>query len=167
MKSQGIVPEFSFVLGSPTDTIDEDLERDFQYIRKIKEINNESEIIIYTYSPVHFKDSELFESSQEHGFQFPKYLEDWLQPQWQLHDLRKNPATPWLTSSHLRKIKNFERVLNAYAPTNSDLKLTRFRRTLLHTLGSWRYATGFYLAPYELALVQRLFRYRQPEIEGF
>jgi anaerobic magnesium-protoporphyrin IX monomethyl ester cyclase len=167
MKSYDIVPEFSFVLGSPTNSIDEDLERDFRYIRKIKEINAQSEIVLYTYSPVHFKEAELFDASKNLGFQFPQNLDDWLLPQWQLHDLRKNPATPWLTPRNLRRIKNFERVLNAYSPTNSDLKLTLFHRKLLHFLGSWRYRLKIYFAPYELALMQRLFRYRQPEIEGF
>jgi hypothetical protein len=167
MKAYDIVPEFSFVLGSPTSTINEDLERDFRYIRRIKEINKHSEIVLYTYSPVHFKEAELFDASKNLGFQFPQNLDDWLLPQWQLHDLRKNPATPWLTPANLRRIKNFERVLNAYSPTNSDLKLTRFRRRLLQLLGSWRYNLKIYFAPYELAFVQRLFRYRQPEIEGF
>jgi radical SAM superfamily enzyme YgiQ (UPF0313 family) len=167
MKSFDIVPEFSFVLGNPTNTIDEDLERDFSYIRRIKQINRQSEIVLYTYSPVHFKESELFDASKSLGFQFPQNLDDWLLPQWQLHDLRKNPATPWLSPGNLRRIRNFERVLNAYSPTNSDLKLTRFRRWMLHILGSWRYRLKVYIAPYELAVLQRLFRYRQPEIEGF
>jgi len=167
MKSSEIVPELSFVLGNPTDSVHEDLEQDIRYIRKIKEINPESEIVIYTYSPVHFQESDLFHASKSHGFQFPEQLDDWLLPQWQLHDLRKNPVTPWLKRKDVALIKNFERVLNAYSPTNSDLKLTRFRRQLLHLLGSWRYTMKIYTAPYELAVMQRLFRYRQPEIEGF
>lgn len=167
MKFHGIVPEFSFVLGNPTDTVEDDLEQDFHYIRQIKNINPESEIVIYTYSPVHFQESDLFHASEQHGFQFPENLDDWLLPQWQRHDLRKNPVTPWLTRKGLKKIKNFERVLNAFSPTNSDLKLTAFRRRLLRMMSSWRYRLRFYFAPYELAFIQRLFRYRQPEIEGF
>jgi radical SAM superfamily enzyme YgiQ (UPF0313 family) len=167
MKLHGIVPELSFVLGNPTDTVEDDLEQDFRYIRQIKKINPESEIIIYTYSPVHFEESDLFRASEQHGFQFPENLDDWLLPQWQRHDLRKNPVTPWLTRTGLMKIKNFERVLNAYSPTNSDLKLTPLRRRFLRFISAWRYRLKIYFAPYELALIQRLFRYRQPEIEGF
>jgi hypothetical protein len=167
MKSYKIVPELSFVLGNPTNSVHEDLEQDIRYIRKIKEINPESEIVIYTYSPVHFQESDLFHASKSHGFRFPEQLDDWLLPQWQLHDLRKNPVTPWLKRNDVALIKNFERVLNAFSPTNSDLKLTRFRRLLLHLLGFWRYRLKIYAAPYELAVMQRLFRYRQPEIEGF
>jgi anaerobic magnesium-protoporphyrin IX monomethyl ester cyclase len=167
MKSHDIIPELSFVLGSPTNTIEEDLERDMRYIRKIKEINRQTEIILYTFSPVHYDESELFEQSKRRGFRFPETLDDWLSPEWQSHDLRKHPSAPWLTPRILRRIKNFERVLNSYAPTNSDLKLTHVRRRAMQFLGSWRYNTETYGAPYELALMQRLFRYRQPEIEGF
>jgi hypothetical protein len=63
---------------------------------------------------------------------------------------------------------NFERVLNARFPTVSDIKLRRWQTAMLKTLGTWRYKLGFYRAPWEIRLVaNRLFRYRQPEIEGF
>jgi hypothetical protein len=52
-------------------------------------------------------------------------------------------------------------------PTCSDLKLTRVQRSILTGMGTWRYRLGVYGMPYELAVAQRLFRYRQPEIEGF
>jgi radical SAM superfamily enzyme YgiQ (UPF0313 family) len=167
MKGYGIVPEFSFVLGSPTATVEEDLEKDIHYIKKIKEINPESEIIIYVYSPVHFEEADLFHSAQTHGFSYPKTLDEWLLPAWQLHDLRKNPVTPWLTPRVLSRIKDFERVLHARYPTNADLKLRTAQRTILRFLGTWRYKLSVYIAPYEIAAAQRLFRYRQPEIEGF
>jgi len=163
-----IIPEFSFVLGSPTDSIEENIEQDIRYIRKIKEINPRSEIIIYVYSPVLFEEAEIYRAASSHGFRFPTTLEEWLLPEWQEFDLRKNPLTPWLTENHVKRIRNFERVLNAYYPTVSDLRITRWKRTLLQLLGSWRYHLSFYLAPVEIAFVaQKIFRYRQPEIEGF
>lgn len=167
MRRVGIVPEFSFVLGCPSDNPDTDLERDFSYIKSVKKINPDAEIILYVYSPVYFEDAELFEAAQAHGFAYPKSLDDWLLPAWRQHDLRKSPVTPWLTRRHINRIKNFERVLNARFPTNSDLKLTRARRRILNALGSWRYALSVYGAPYDIALFQRYIRYRQPEIEGF
>ena len=167
MKGYGIVPEFSFVLGSPTETMEQDLERDIQYIKRIKEISSESEIIIYVYSPVHFEESELYHSAQTHGFAYPKTLDEWLLPEWQLHDLRKNPVTPWLTPKVLTRIKDFERVLHARYPTNADLRLRKVQRTILKSLGTWRYKLSIYFAPYEIAVAQRMFRYRQPEVEGF
>ena len=167
MKAFGIVPEFSFVLGSPTSTVDEDLEQDIRFIRKIKEINPAAEIVIYVYSPVNFSDAEMFGEARKGAFAYPETLDDWLLPEWKMHDLRKRPVTPWLRKRHIARIRNFERVLNARYPTRSDLKLTKRDTRLLGLLGGWRYASGIYAAPFEVALAQRLVRYRQPEIEGF
>jgi radical SAM superfamily enzyme YgiQ (UPF0313 family) len=167
-KQFGIVPEFSFVLGTPSGDVDAQIERDIQYIRRIKSINPRSEIVIYIYSPVSFDDAELLRHAREFGFEFPKQLTDWLKPVWRTFDLRKNPHTPWLEPHHVERIMNFERVLNARFPTISDIKLKRWQTTILKTLGAWRYELGFYAAPWEIRLVaNRLFRYRQPEIEGF
>lgn len=167
MKDFGIIPEFSFVLGSPTSTVRDDIERDIRFIRRLKTVNPDGEIVIYTYSPVHFDAAELFAAATANAFAYPRTLDDWLLPRWRLHDLRKNPVTPWLRSKDIDRIRNFERVLNACYPTRSDLKLTRTRTRILNLLGSWRYSFSLYAAPYEIAAAQRLFRYRQPEIEGF
>ncbi|HMK37792.1 MAG TPA: radical SAM protein [Bacteroidota bacterium] len=167
MKSFGIVPEFSFVLGSPTPTVGEDIEGDIRFIRRIKKVNPETEIIIYIYSPVQFDDADLFNAARAHKFAYPEKLDDWLLPEWQAHDLKKNPVTPWLRTADIRRIRNFERVLNARFPTLSDLNLTTARRLILRLAGSARYALSIYQLPYEIALLQKAFRYRQPDREGF
>jgi anaerobic magnesium-protoporphyrin IX monomethyl ester cyclase len=164
----GIVPEFSFVLGAPSSDVGRDIDRDIRYIRQIKETNPQSEIIIYVYSPVSFDDAELFQRARSHGFSFPTKLTDWLDPKWMNFDLRKNPNTPWLKPEHVDRIMDFERVLNARFPTISDIKLRAWQVAVLKALGSWRYRVGFYKAPFEIRFVaNRLFKYRQPEIEGF
>jgi hypothetical protein len=110
----------------------------------------------------------LFQRAQQFGFEFPKRLTDWLDPRWIEFDLRKNPHTPWLKPEHVDRIMDFERVLHAKFPTISDIKLRAWQVAVLKALGSWRYRTGFYKAPYEIRFVaNRLFKYRQPEIEGF
>jgi radical SAM superfamily enzyme YgiQ (UPF0313 family) len=168
MKQFGIIPEFSFVLGAPSGNVGRDIERDIQYIRRIKEINPGSEIIIYVYSPVAFEDASLFQKAREYGFKFPEKLIDWLDPAWSNFDLRKDPRTPWLKKEYIDRIMDFERVLNARYPTISDIRLKSWQVATLKALGSWRYLTRFYKAPYEIRFVaNRLFRYRQPEIEGF
>jgi radical SAM superfamily enzyme YgiQ (UPF0313 family) len=167
-KAFDIIPEFSFVLGTPSDDVDGQIDRDIRYIRRIKEINPKSEIVIYVFSPVFFDDADLLQKAREHGFTFPEQLEEWLDPKWTAFDLRKYPLTPWLKPRHFEKIFNFERVLNARFPTVSDIKLKTWQTGILKTLGGWRYKAGFYKAPWEIRLVaNRLFRYRQPEIEGF
>ena len=164
----GIIPELSFVLGTPGDDVDAEIEADIQYIREIKRVNPRAEIVIYVYSPVHFDDAALFEASRERGFVFPTQLDGWMDPAWAEFDLRKKPSTPWLTPSHLRRIRNFEWVLNARFPTVSDINLRDWQALAMKALGMWRYRARFYDAPYEIRFVaNRLFRYRQPETEGF
>jgi len=62
---------------------------------------------------------------------------------------------------------NFERAVNARFPAVSDIKVKRWQTGVLKTLRSWPYKLGFYTAPWQIRRVaNRLFHYRQPEIEG-
>ena len=100
MKQFDIIPEYSFVLGFPADTPEQawaQIEEDITFIKRVKEINPATEIIIYIYSPVPTEGSELYERITQAGFSFPKTLDEWLSPQWESFDLRRNPLTPWLT----------------------------------------------------------------------
>ena len=165
-----IIPEYSFVLGTPADTPEQamkQIEQDIAFIKEIKTINPRTEIIIYVYSPVPTEGSEMYNKVLESGFRFPEKLEDWISPHWESFDLRKNPLTPWLTPEMIDKIKDFETVLNGYYPTVSDVRLSKFKKKFLHALSSIRYKTGVYKKPYELKALQILWKYRQPEIEGF
>ena len=171
MRKFNIVPEYSFVLGTPGNSDEEvwkQIEFDIRFIKEIKEINPDTEIIIYIYSPVPQEGSELFEAVKSAGFKFPEHLEDWLNPHWENFDLRKNPLTPWLKPSMVDRIKNFETVLNGYYPTKSDLKLSGFQKKAITALSSWRYKLNFFHFPYELRFLQsRWLKYRKPETEGF
>lgn len=166
-KKYGIVPELSFVLGSPTEHVERDINNDINFIKRLKKINPQTEIIMYVYSPVNFEDSEMSMAAKMKGFDYPKSLEEWVSPKWQNFDLRKNPLTPWLKPRHIKRIRNFDKTLNAFYPTNSDTKIRGWKRSFLRVLGSWRYLGGIYTAPYEIMAAQKLLRYRQPEIEGF
>jgi len=171
MRKFDIIPEYSFVLGLPAETpekVMQQIDEDIQFIKQIKEINPDTEIIIYVYSPVPTEGSELYKKVTETGFKFPEKLDDWLDPQWANFDLRKNPLTPWLTPLMIDKILNFETVINAQYPTVSDFKLTSLQKKTMRVLSSLRYKTGFYNFPYELKALQKLWlKYRRPEVEGF
>lgn len=171
LKQFDIIPEYSFVLGWPAASEQEALRQvdtEIDFIRRVKELNPDTEIILYIYSPVPTEGSEMFKKVKEHGFAFPQKLEDWLAPAWEQFDLRKNPLTPWLTPRIVDKIRDFESVLNAYYPTISDTKLSDFQRNTIRQLASLRYRAKMYRRPYELKLLQRFWlKYRQPEKEGF
>ncbi len=170
MRKADIVPELSFVLGMPAKSEREVYDQiiwDINFIREIKTINPDAEIIIYLYSPVPTEGSELFQQITSAGFSFPQNLEDWISPAWENFDLRKNPLTPWLKPYMIDTIKNFETVLNGYYPTVSDFRIRGYKRRLLRLVSGIRYRSGFYDFPYEIKAMHKLWKYRQPEIEGF
>jgi anaerobic magnesium-protoporphyrin IX monomethyl ester cyclase len=170
MKRFDIIPEYSFVLGTPAATaeeVDKQIDFEIDFIKKIKQINPNTEIVLYTYSPVPTEGSAMYEEALAKGFKFPQHLEDWISPQWENFDLRKNPLTPWLTPAMINKIRNFETVLNGCYPTVTDIRLNSFKRKAIQTLSGLRYKTNLYKYPYEIKLLQRMWKYRQPEIQGF
>jgi radical SAM superfamily enzyme YgiQ (UPF0313 family) len=166
-----IIPEYSFVLGTPADSPQQvmiQIDKDIEFIREIKAINPNTEIIIYVYSPVPTKGSELYEKVLATGFRFPEKLEDWINADWENFDLRKNPLTPWLTPKMVDKIKNFETVLNGYFPTITDTNVSAFQRRTMKLISGIRYHSGFYFYPYEIKALQKFWlKYRQPEQQGF
>ncbi len=170
MKRFDIIPEYSFVLGFPAETekqVMAQIDFDISFIKKIKQVNPQTEIIIYVYSPVPTEGSDMYEQVKASGFRFPETLDDWLQDEWTNFDLRKNPLTPWLTAEMIDKIQDFEVVLNARYPTSSDIKLSSFQRSSIANIAKFRYNNNFFKAPYELKFLQRFWlKYRQPEIDG-
>ncbi len=170
LKKFDIIPEYSFVLGTPAPTPEEvmqQIEFDISFIKKVKAVNPKTEIVIYTYSPVPTEGSELFSQVMASGFSFPKTLEDWINPQWENFDKRKNPLTPWLTPEMISRIRDFETVLNGCYPTVSDIRLNQLKRKMIKTMAGIRYRMNIFRYPYEIKLMQRLWKYRQPEIQGF
>lgn len=170
MKKFDIIPEYSFVLGTPAPTpaeVESQIDFEINFIKKIKRINPGTEIVLYTYSPVATEGSDLYNQALEKGFKFPQHLEDWISPAWENFDLRKNPLTPWLTPAMIDKIKNFETVLNGYYPTVTDIRLNSFKRKAIHVVAGIRYKINVHKYPIEIKLLQKMWKYRQPEIQGF
>jgi radical SAM superfamily enzyme YgiQ (UPF0313 family) len=170
MNRVGIIPEMSFVLGMPADSEEKVYKQilwDINFIKEIKEINPDTEIIIYLYSPVPSEGSELYQQIIDAGFHFPEKLEDWISPSWENFDLRKNPLTPWLKPYMIDVIKNFETVLNGKFPTVSDFRIKGYKKHILNGVSNWRYQSGFYKYPYEIKALHKIWKYRQPEIQGF
>lgn len=168
MRHYGIVPEFSFVLGCPPDP-EKDVATTFDFIRRIKGVNPATEIILYTYTPVPL-DGSLYEEARRQGFAFPETLEQWASPGWEQLSLRRGDNIPWMSGNAAgirRRVRNFERVINAYYPTVTDVRLTTWRRAALRAASALRYRLKWYDAPYELRAVQRLIPYQRPETTGF
>jgi radical SAM superfamily enzyme YgiQ (UPF0313 family) len=170
LKKFDIIPEYSFVLGTPAPTpekVQAQIDFDIDFIKKVKAVNPRTEIVLYTYSPVPTEGSELFKQVLESGFEYPKTLDDWVSPAWENFDMRKNPLTPWLTPEMIDRIRNFETVLNGVYPTVTDIRLNDLKRRTIKLISAIRYRASLYKYPYEIKLLQRYWKYRQPEIQGF
>lgn len=165
MKQYGIVPEFSFVLGNPPDPL-ADIRQTIEFIRQVKAVNPAAEIIMYMYTPVPLEGT-LYDEAKRLGFKFPDTLDDWVSGDWRAFALRRDPRTPWLDKETRRKVRDFERVLNAYYPTTTDTKLRGLRRAFLRALAAWRYHLRVYDFPLELRAYHRLVAYQRPETTGF
>jgi radical SAM superfamily enzyme YgiQ (UPF0313 family) len=165
MRGYGIVPELSFVLGSPPDPL-EDTRQTLEFVRKVKRVNPATEVVLYVYTPVALEGT-LYDEARRSGFTFPETLEEWASGPWRQHAMRRGDWIPWIEPKVRRRVRNFERVLNAFYPTTTDRRLTPFRRALLKSVSSWRYHLELYAAPYELRLLHRFLRYQRPETTGF
>jgi len=165
MRSFAIIPEFSFILGNPPDP-EQDIADTLELIRDVKKANPRSEIVLYLYTPVPLAGS-LYEEAQKSGFGFPRTLQEWISPAWREFSLRRSSRLPWIDARQLTRLRNFERVLNAYYPTSTDVRLNGPKRALLRAAGGWRYHMRFYWLPLELRALQRWFAYQRPETSGF
>jgi anaerobic magnesium-protoporphyrin IX monomethyl ester cyclase len=165
MRRYGVIPEYSFVLGSPPDPLG-DLAQTFEFIRRLKQINPATEIVLYTYTPVPM-DGSLYAEASRLGFAFPSTLDEWASDDWRQMMMRRGAGIPWMDGTVRKRIRNFERVLNAYYPTVTDRRLTGARRALLRSVSAWRYALRMYGAPFELRALHRVLQYQRPETTGF
>ncbi|MBI3696652.1 MAG: B12-binding domain-containing radical SAM protein [Acidobacteria bacterium] len=159
----GIIPEFSFILGNPQDP-ERDTRRSIEFIRKIKRINPEAEIIVQHYIPTPQRDGMY--GGIEGQIQFPATLEEWATERWYNFTTRIDPHLPWLPERIRRRIDDFELVVNSRWPTVQDIYLRRWGRSLLQSLSAWRYALGIYGFPVELEWAHKIVNLRKPRLES-
>ena len=165
MKVYGIVPEFSFVMGNPPDPA-ADVHHTIEFIRRVKQINPASEIIMYNYTPVPLA-GDLYDAARAEGFRFPETLDEWVSKEWLDFSQQRSSQMPWLRERLRQDIRDFERVLNAYYPTTTDGRLTDGWRALLRGASAWRYRSRFYAFPFELRALEKFVGYQRPETSGF
>ncbi len=163
LRGTGIVPEFSFLLGNPSEPETETRET-IAFIRRLKRINPSAEIIVQHYIPTP-QPTGMY-GHVEDKIQFPATPETWVTQRWLNFTIRHHPDLPWLPPRIKRRIDNFELVVNSRWPTIQDIYLPRWGRAVLQTLSSWRYSTGVYAFPIELRLAQRLVALRKPRWES-
>jgi radical SAM superfamily enzyme YgiQ (UPF0313 family) len=157
----GIVPEYSLIFGNPDDP-GRDVEENIAFVRRIKRVNPDVEIVVQTYVPTPQKSGAYGDVEVA----FPATPDEWITARWYPYLIRTNPQLPWLPEHVKRRIRDFETVMSSRWPTIQDIRLPGWGRALLKSLGRWRYAAGVYDFPGELRLAQKLVRLRQPRLES-
>jgi anaerobic magnesium-protoporphyrin IX monomethyl ester cyclase len=163
----GIIPEFSFVIGNPNDP-DRDTRETLRFIRQIKRINPDSEIIIQHYTPTpqpHAAGGEMY-GKIDGDVPFPDTPAEWATKRWMDFTLRIDTSAPWLTRKTKKLIDNFEIVVGSRWPTVQDIRAPKWSRALLKTLSAWRYAFHIYSFPIELRVANQLIALRRPKRES-
>jgi anaerobic magnesium-protoporphyrin IX monomethyl ester cyclase len=173
-REYGVIPEFSFVLGGPEEP-EAAVEETFEFVRRLKRLNPDAEIVLYFYSPTPQRRNAparegngprlpVLQAYGPSGPALPSTPEEWTQPQWISwvchHD------APWVTPRLRQRIQDFARVLACRFPTVQDARISGAGRTVLRNLARWRYATRRYDNPWELRLARRFVRLREPQNEG-
>jgi len=159
----GIIPEFSIIFGNPKDP-EGDTRDCIRFIRQLKRLNPDAEIIVEHYTPVPQR-ARMY-GGVEDKIQFPTTPDEWANDHWQRFATQKDPQTPWLKPQTKRLIDNFELVVSSRWPTIQDLRLPSWGRVTLKALSSWRYRLGIYTAPFELKWTQQFINLRKPKEES-
>jgi radical SAM superfamily enzyme YgiQ (UPF0313 family) len=163
IRSFGIIPEFSIIFGNPKDP-EGDTRDCIKFIRQLKRLNPDAEIIVEHYTPVPQR-ARMY-GNVEDKVQFPTTPDEWATDHWQRFATQKDPQTPWLRPRTKQLIDNFELVVSSRWPTVQDLRLPRWGRLALQALSSWRYQWGVYTAPLELKWAQQFIALRKPKEES-
>lgn len=156
-----IIPEFSFVIGNPGDP-ERDTRECLQFIRKVKQVNPASEIIMYHYTPVPQRD-HMYGDIQ---FEFPTTPDEWATDKWMNFSVRLDPATPWMAKRTKELIDDFELIVSSRWPTVQDFRLRGWPRRILKLLSAWRYRFQVYRWPFELRWARRFIDLRRPKLES-
>jgi anaerobic magnesium-protoporphyrin IX monomethyl ester cyclase len=158
-----IIPEFSIIFGNPKDP-EGDTQECIQFIRQLKRLNPDSEIVVEHYTPVPQR-TQMY-GNVEDQMRFPETPDEWATERWQRYATQKDPKTPWLRPSTKQLIDNFELVVSSRWPTVQDIRLPQWGRLTLKALSAWRYKLAVYSAPFELKWTQRMIDLRRPKVES-
>jgi radical SAM superfamily enzyme YgiQ (UPF0313 family) len=172
-RSNGVIPELSFMLAPPQDPEGE-TERTFDFIRHIKRLHPKTEIMLYIYAPLPpapgTKDLHVERAvSRLRGITgeplaFPTTAEQWAEEKWLKYWCHTD--TPWLTARLRRRIRDFTTVLGCRFPTITDVRSPGWGKSALRALASWRYRYQRYGRPWELDFSKRFIRLWDPRVSG-
>jgi radical SAM superfamily enzyme YgiQ (UPF0313 family) len=155
MRRYDIVPELSFMFADPDDP-ERDVDATLAFIRRLKDVNPDLELITYFYTP----------TPQRRGTygnvaplsETPETLEEWIEPQWVSWMTHEDPAVPWLNPALKARVEDFELVLKSRFPSIHDERTRRWGKALARLLARRRWNEGRYEDPALIRKIRRLAR---------
>jgi radical SAM superfamily enzyme YgiQ (UPF0313 family) len=167
-RRHGVIPELSFMVAPPEDPEGE-TERTFEFIRHVKKVNPQAEIIVYVYTPLpadSVPDSQRLKlaplrDSDGLPIAFPTTAEQWTEKRWV--DYACHADAPWLSARLRRRIRDFNTVLGCRFPTVMDRHSPIAAKRALRLLSAWRYRFRRYDRPWELDLTRQLITLHDPK----
>ena len=152
-RQHGIIPEFSFVFGDP-DEPEREIENTLGFIRRLKGINPDMELISYFYTPTPQRSATYGNVDPLTGV--PDDLEVWIEPEWVAWMTHEDPVVPWMNRRLKARVEDFETVLKSRFPSVHDLKTQAWGKALAQVLARRRWDRGDYSDPQLLRNVRRL-----------
>jgi len=172
-RSEGVIPELSFMLAPPQDPQGE-TERTFDFIRRIKRLHPATEIMLYLYAPlppppvggsVHVERAvSALRDVDGAPLVFPSTADEWAEEHWSSYWCHTD--TPWLTPALRQRIRDFTTVLGCRFPTITDIRSPPWGKAALRALASWRYQCGRYERPWELDFSKKFIRLWDPRVSS-
>ncbi|HSJ10660.1 MAG TPA: radical SAM protein, partial [Longimicrobiales bacterium] len=150
-REHGIIPEFSFVLGDPHEP-EAEVENTLAFIRRVKEVNADVEIITYWYTPTPQRRGTYGDVDALAGT--PDTLEEWTSPEWLAWMTHENPRVPWLDDTLRARVENFELVLKSRFPSMHDRRTRQWGRAIGRVLAVRRWQHADYADPRMLRAVR-------------
>lgn len=170
-RRNGVIPELSFMVAPPEDPEGE-TERTFDFIRQVKKVNPDAEIIVYIYTPLPadcVPDSARLKLSpllDVHGalVVFPRTPEEWTERRWV--DYACHADAPWMSDRLRRRVRDFVTVLRCRFPTVQDTRSPGWAKIALRGMAGWRYSLRRYDRPWELHATQSLVGLLDPRVSS-
>ena len=160
----GIIPEFSFVLGNPIDP-EGDIEATLTFVRRLKGINPDMELITYFYTPTPQRRGTYGDVDPLSGT--PDTLEEWIEPQWVGWMTHEDPQLPWLPRRLKTRVEDFELVLKSRFPSVHDTKTRSWGKTVARLLARARWDAGHYDNPRLLRTIRRWARIEEDDRQQY
>lgn len=173
-RSQGVIPELSFMLAPPQDPEGE-TEKTFEFIRHVKRLHPETEIMLYVYTPLpppptfvrpgaSARPAPELRDYTGKPVVFPSTADEWAEPQWRAYWCHTD--APWVSPRLHQRIRDFTTVLGCRFPTRTDIRCAPWGKAALRTLASWRYRYQRYDRPWELDLSRKFIRLWDPRVSS-